>query len=114
MASADDGLSDGNPKSSSVNPVSPANPLAAVLNCSVNCDIDGVVNCPNLGSFHPHLYQISSCLILLLSTCPGLPLQDLIQLHSSVATSKTPLLYQHVLMCVLRIVDSKWLMVLFL
>src|SRR5699024_9851396 len=49
IASALDGLSDGKPKSSNVKPVSPANPLAAVLSCSVNGDIDGTLNCPNVG-----------------------------------------------------------------
>ena len=43
-ASTLDGLSETKPKSSSVSPVSPANKAAAVLNCSVNGDIDGVVN----------------------------------------------------------------------
>ena len=49
MASTLDGLSEENPKSSIVNPVSPANPEAAIFNCSTNGVILAVVNCPTDG-----------------------------------------------------------------
>ena len=51
-----------NPKSSRVSPVSPANKAAAVLNCSVNGDIEGVVNWPTVGLFPSESPEICSIL----------------------------------------------------
>src|SRR5699024_5383188 len=60
IASALDGLSVTKPKSSIVKPVSPAKPLAAILNCSINGCIDGVLNCPSTGFSPSSSFVISS------------------------------------------------------